>query len=38
MKDWGFTQNHPNEELSRVHLFSRAECARAIDRFPSEGK
>ena len=38
MKDRGFTQNHPNEELSRVHLFSMAECARAIDRFPYEGK
>jgi hypothetical protein len=38
MKDWGFTQNHPNEELSRVHLLSRAVCACAIDRFPYEGK
>ena len=22
MKDWGFAQNHPNEELAQVHLFS----------------
>ena len=22
MKEWGFAQNHPNEELAQVHLFS----------------
>ena len=22
MKDWGFAQNHPDEELAQVHLFS----------------
>ena len=22
MKEWGFAQNHPNEELAQLHLFS----------------
>jgi hypothetical protein len=22
MKEWGFAQNHPNEELALIHLFS----------------
>jgi hypothetical protein len=49
MKEWGFAQNHPNEELALVHLFSMnkqqagaAACRpcglRPIDRLPCEGK
>jgi hypothetical protein len=22
MKEWGFAQNHPNEELAQLHMFS----------------
>jgi hypothetical protein len=33
MKEWGFAQNHPNEELAQLHFFSmnKLQAGKAIE-------